>query len=282
LNPAAREAIGLCIAAEALGDIVNHALLDFTPVNTRPGEMEVRFKSRAHRDLFLIRVLDFVHEKGASTLLGDKISCLGVLERAAAEQVLSPGAAADELASAAREARVWLEQPIRPKFWLGNIDADVRLNVTRLQLLRISGNQAKHNLARLTFVSRDLHALLAEHGYDVPIEKIPFALDDLREHLSENLFLYYGGWIAELMNNLAWAIHRYITPLYCRSYRSLDGEMEGMYRFEPPHGVEPNTVEHAWFHNLMNYARRNPHVQPFRTSRFLREQSSLEWDDQGS
>lgn len=280
MHPAAREAIGLCVAAEALSCMVNHALMDFTPVRIRPGEMEVLFKSSAHRDLFLIRMLDFVHEKGSTTLLGEKMSCLGVLERASNDQALSPGPAAYELATAVREAKAWLEHPIRPEFWLGSIGLNVRLAVTRLQLLKISGNQAKHNLARLTAVSSDVHALLVEHGHDVALEQIPFALDDLREHLGENLFIYYGSWLAELMNNLAWAIHRYLTPVYLRSYRSLDHEMEGLYRFEPPEGIGSRTVQHTWFHNLMNHVRRGPHVQPFRASRYLRERSSLEWEDE--
>jgi predicted DNA-binding ArsR family transcriptional regulator len=62
------EAISLCIAFEALNDIVNHALMDFTEVSEYPREYETRFKTSVHQQLFLVRLLDFVHEHGGESL----------------------------------------------------------------------------------------------------------------------------------------------------------------------------------------------------------------------
>lgn len=78
-NTAELEAIGLCVALEAIGDIANHALLD-VPRDVEDGaEIEVRFKSRQHQHLFLIRLLDFAKEGGDGILTGVKGSCLDVL-----------------------------------------------------------------------------------------------------------------------------------------------------------------------------------------------------------
>ncbi len=60
-----RETIGLCICLEAVGDIANHALLTLRDVSAYPGEAEVIFQTSVHRDLFLIRLLDFVKENGS-------------------------------------------------------------------------------------------------------------------------------------------------------------------------------------------------------------------------
>jgi hypothetical protein len=60
LSPIEREVIGLNICCDALSDLVNHAMLLFTKVESRPGEMEVRFRTESHRNLFLIRLLDFL------------------------------------------------------------------------------------------------------------------------------------------------------------------------------------------------------------------------------
>jgi len=279
LSPDTAEAIGLSVAFDALRDLVNHLLMDFLPLPD-PGEMEVHFKSSSQRDLFYIRLLDFVHESGSKDLLGEKLSCLEILERAGANPRLSDPHAAKELADAAAELRGWLELIIHPKFWLGGIDVNVRLSVTRLELLKIAGNQAKHNLARLTGVCWQVKKLLGQHGHDIPLAHIPFALDDFREHLGTNLFIYYGCWLAELMNNLTWALFHYVEPVYQRHIVHVDGPMPGAYRFAPLPGVTIDSPEHWWFHKLLNEARRPPCVRPFKTPWYLKQQSSLEWEDE--
>lgn len=67
-----RETIGLCIALEAVSDIANRALLELADVSSFPGEVEVRFPSRVHQQLFLARLLDFAKESGDARLLVSK------------------------------------------------------------------------------------------------------------------------------------------------------------------------------------------------------------------
>ncbi len=277
-SPEILEAIGLSVAFDALRDLVNRLLMEFVPLPSYPGEMQVLFKSTPHRDLFYIRLLDFVHEGGSKDLLGEKMSCLEVLEKAGASPRLSDAGSARELVSATAELRSWLHEVIHPKFWLGSINVQARLSVTRLQLLKIAGNQAKHNIARLTGISQQVQTLLAKHGHDIPLAQIPFALDDFREQLGENTLIYYGSWLAELINNVTWALFRYIEPVYHRHVIHEDGTLPGMYRFLPLPGVDPNSPEHWWLHRLLNEARRQPYIPRFKASRFLRAQSSLEWE----
>lgn len=61
---AERETIGLCIALEAISDMANRALLDLSEPNGPRAEVEVRYRSRQHQQLFLIRLLDFAKEGG--------------------------------------------------------------------------------------------------------------------------------------------------------------------------------------------------------------------------
>lgn len=279
-SPEILEAIGLSVAFDALRDLVNRELMIFRPLADYPGEMQVVFQSRSHCDLFYIRLLDFVHEGGSKELLGEKMSCLEVLERAGAHARLSDQGSVNELAKAAANLRSWLDEVIHPKFWLGNIDVNVRLSVTRLQLLKIAGNQAKHNLARLTGISQQVQTLLAQHGHQVPLAQIPFALDDFRGHLGANAFVYYGSWLAELINDVTWALYRYIEPIYHRQVVFIDGDLPGTYKFLPLPGVDPGSPEHWWFHRLLNEVRVRPYVPPFKASRYLKLQSSLEWEDE--
>jgi len=58
------DTIRLCVVLEAINGIANHAMLD-VPRIIEPGtETEVRYKSRQHQHLFLIRLLDFAKENG--------------------------------------------------------------------------------------------------------------------------------------------------------------------------------------------------------------------------
>jgi hypothetical protein len=69
-DTAEREAIGLCIALEAVNDIAKHALPDLLDLSSSPGEAQVRYKSHVHQQLFLIGLLDFAKEGGDQALTG--------------------------------------------------------------------------------------------------------------------------------------------------------------------------------------------------------------------
>ncbi|MDQ0045390.1 hypothetical protein [Variovorax boronicumulans] len=64
-----KEAIGRCIGMEAIDDIANRLLFHVRDVEAHPGEAELIFDTGVHKDLFLIRLLDFVKEGGDKRLL---------------------------------------------------------------------------------------------------------------------------------------------------------------------------------------------------------------------
>lgn len=221
LSPIEREAIGLCVCCDALNGLVNRAMMQLN-LNGN-GEMEVLFHTGVHRSLFLVRLLDFVSERGSAKLLGMKASCLDVLEQVATQRLLTGGQGGEALAVAVSSLRSWMETVITPTVWLPSIDVNARLSVTRHQLLEVSGNQAKHNPSRLSVVSGKFQALLGAAGHNVPIDKIPFALADMRDHLEGNLFIYYAAWIAELLNDVRWGIPPRVAgrldPQVCGNHR---------------------------------------------------------------
>lgn len=280
-TPETLEVIGLSIAFEALKSMINRSMLDFLHLSDGSGEVEVRFKSTPQRDLFYIRLLDFAHERGSRRLLGTlkDMSCLEILEAAGSAPRLSTPESAQDLARAAAKLRTWLEHTVQPKFWLGEINVNAKLSVTRLQLLKIAGNQAKHNMSRLTGVCEQVQKLLGDNGYDVPFELMPFALEDLRAHLGKNMFIYYGSWLAELLNELTWALYRYVQPIYQRQIVFEEGPLPGFYRYEPLAGIDPKSPAHSWLYRLLNEARCAPYIPSFRASHYLKQKSGLEWED---
>lgn len=273
-NTIEQESIGLCICVDALDNILNHGLLLIRPVSSYPGEAEVIFKSGVHRDLFLVRLLDFVKEKTSRQLTGTSGSCLEVLDFVVENKSLDCNNSVTALCYALRELRLWLKKENKIKLWLPLIDLEADIFVSPVELLNISGNHSKHNLSRLTAVSRDVVNLFERNGYKVSQEEVPLCLDDLIEQISRNYFIYYSTWISELLNNLRWGIHDYLRPVFSSSYVSLDDEFIS-YRYEYPSALG-NDIARKWYWNLMNKVRQGPCVERFVGAHYLKGLSSLE------
>jgi hypothetical protein len=276
-NRAEQETIGLCICLEAVGDIANHAMLKLHDSPKCPGEGSVRFHSHIHQELFLIRLLDFAKEGGDKRLTGVNGSCLDVLKEACNTMSFDIDGSVKELKQAVEELESWLNQKKEVILWLPTIDTNAKISISRLEFLKISGNHLKHNLSRLTAVSREIAKILTEHGYQVLEEQIPLTLDDFREHLSENYFAYYGTWLTELLNNIRWGIQSYLLPTYVGAYKK-DPNDEILYLYEYPANIH-HDVPRQWFWRLMNNVRTGPYFKKFKAHHYLRLESCLEWQD---
>lgn len=277
-STAERETIGLCICLEAVSNIANHSLLTLRDVSAYPGEAEAIFQSRVHRDLFLIRLLDFAKETVSKQLTGVTGSCLAVLKQACTTRCFNVNGNVAELQNSVEALEAWLSEKKEITLWLPTLDINAKIKISRVDFLNITGNHSKHNLSRLTGVSRDVAKMLAEHGYSVPEEQIPLALDDFREHLAENYFVYYSTWLAELLNNIRWGLQSYLTPIFVLSYKS-DPTNVPMYRYEYLPEIT-NPVAREWFWRLMNNVRSRPYFKKFSGAHYLKKESSLEWQDE--
>ena len=270
-NAAEKEVIGLCIVWEALGEIVNHSLLQILRSNDSTGDAEVRFQTREHQQLFLVRLLDFVDEKGDKTLTGVKGSCLDVLRTVCRTRRFDVDGSSGPLGHAVEGFHGWLSANTPLTLWLPTLDIEARLRVPRRELLFIAGNQSKHNLARLSGVVNRTSKLLLEHGHSVSPELIPLALDEIRHQLHEDYFAYYGAWISEHLVLLQWAIHNYLQPTFQRVYRPPAGG-DYRYSYEVPPDIDSEIGRH-WFWRLMNHVRARPFVEPFFAPKYLKEEA---------
>jgi hypothetical protein len=270
-NAAEQETINLCICLEAIDNMANHELLMLRDVSEYPGEAEAIFKGSVHRDLFLIRLLDFAKEP--SKKAG---SCLAVLKETCTTKCFDSAGSVNDLMIAVEALESWLNQQKAMKLWLPTLNIEATISVSRLKFLHIIGNQSKHNLFRLNDVTRKVAEVLNEHGHSVPDEKIRLALDDFREHLAENYFIYYSTWLAELLNNVRWGIQTYLSPTFERSYNAASQDSFS-YRYEYPDAIREE-IPRQWFWRLMNNVRTRPYLKRFVCLRYLKKESSLESD----
>ena len=149
-SAAEREVIGLCICLEAVDNIANHALLTLRDVSAYPGQAEVIFQTCVHRDLFLIRLLDFVKESGSKQLTGVTGSCLAVLKEACTTKSFDVNGSVTDLRNSIEALESWLSYKKAVTLWLPTLDIKATIDVSRLEFLNIIGNHSKHNLSRLT------------------------------------------------------------------------------------------------------------------------------------
>lgn len=273
-NEVEREVIGLCIALEAVNGMANAAMLQLRDVSSFPGECEVYFHTHIHKELFLIRLLDFAKESGDSKLTGVSGSCLQVLQSACMTCSFDHNGSIAPLSEAVSKLVDWLSYQTLIKLWLPTLDIDAEIEVSRLDFLSISGNQCKHNLSRLTGVSKCIHSILENNGYTVPIEQIPLALEDFSEHLQEDYFIYYGTWLAELLNNIRWGLQCYLRHQFLISHKKANPE-DFKYWYEYPDEIQ-HDIPRQWFWRLLNHIRSGPYMKPFTGAHHFKEQSSLE------
>lgn len=274
MNDAEQETIGLCIAVEAVNDIANMALLEVRPVLSLPGEVEVYFHTRVHQELFLARLLDFSKEPGNQTITGVNGSCLDVIAAACNKRSFDDNGSVSVLTDAVAAFRDWLNHSATLEMWIPTLDMAAKVTLPRSDLVFIMGNHVKHNLARLSGVSRRVGALFREHGYSVQDEQVPLALDDIREHLQESYFVYYGSWLAELINNLRWGVQDYLTPVFLWSHSKVAGDPYN-YKYKYPSAIgEPLARE--WFWRLMNHVRAKPYLERFACAHYLKKGASIE------
>ena len=260
------ETVALCVGVEAIDDTINYAILD---LRSDVGGSEVVFQSSIHRDLFLIRILDFATEKADPKLTGTPGSCLDSLIAVTAVASFDCQGSVNSLKHSTNALKEWLDGTTHYEMWLPSLDLDTSLSIQRSTLLRISANQAKHNLSRLTGVSKTVKSALLENGYDIPVEQIPLALDDFREHLHNDYFPFYCTWLTEMMNNIRWGIYDYLFPQFVVSYRSPSGGSPA-YSFEIPPSVT-SELHRKWFWRLMNKTREKPYLPRFRAPEHMKK-----------
>ena len=88
------------------------------------------------------------------------------------------------------------------------------------------------------------------------------ALDDFYQRFHEDILVYHTTTIAELLNNLRWAIHEYLLSEFERAYIPPPYEKDPRYSFKYPPGLE-NPYARSRYWDVMNSVRAKPWVPRF-------------------
>ena len=274
MNDIEREAIILNSAWKMIDGMVNWAM--FVPVNLRE-PTNLMFHDDEHARMFIVLLGDFlsqVHAYGSEPIpLGlraapadaqpaDRTFLYHLRQVCAAPQLWSD---ATELGKEVEAFAEWLEAEfVATGVWLPEIDVQADLPIARYRYLRMCGDIAKHHLGRLSVNARHIRDLLRRAGQNINEQEAYLAIDDFFQWFFGSIFLYHSSQIAEFLNNIRWAIFRYLEPEYRRSYHLTQDATPDFraYRYQVPEAIaEP--IARAMYWDVMNRVRQKPWMPRF-------------------
>jgi hypothetical protein len=108
----------------------------------------------------------------------------------------------------------WLDKKCTvKKVWLPSINTKLNLSIPRWQFIKICGDISKHGFIRLDKRVSDIVSVLKNNSIEVSKNQAYLVLPEFYEWFHNDIFNYHINTIVEFLNNINWAIYRYIRPI---------------------------------------------------------------------
>ena len=260
LNLIENEVIILRNAFDHIGDLVNHSLIE---LHGKKEHQYVIFHDMNQRRLFFILLVDFLSKTDSRGPI-EQVSFLQGLRKVAERPQFSYQNSESDLKLALDIFIQWLNEKTKIDIWLPSISKDVKLNITRIDYLKMCGDVCKHNYLRSIGVADTLRTVISESGISITQEQAMLTLPDFYEKFSEDILIYLASHFCEMLNNICWGIYRYMIPEFQRSYHRSNGNLAG-YSFRVPEDIKSDYARDCYW-ELMNGIIRKPYFDKFKVS----------------
>ena len=235
------------------------------------------FHDREHQKLFVILLRDFLSQVGARRSqpvpLGlrrapqngrstDKTFLFHLRQVCGDPQL---GADAVELGQRVEAFAGWLEEEFDAQdVWLPDIDVQADLRIARYRYITMCGDIAKHHLGRLPVNAHHIQDLLRQADRDIDEQMSYLAIENVFQWFFDNIFLYHSSQNAECLNNIRWAIFRYLQPEFARAYHLTQDATPDFhaYSYHVPEAIN-QPIARAMYWDLMNRVRQEPWMPHF-------------------
>ena len=274
MNDVEQECIILNSVWQMIDDMVNWAMF-VKHDRTEPTNM--MFQTSQHSRLFIILLGDFLSQlrafKGQPIPLGlrsppsnarpSDLTFLYYLRQVCANSQLGPQVS--DLQNCIEAFADWLEgEFVASGVNLHAIDVVADLRVHRFRYLKICGDIAKHNLARLATNVSHIRSLIEASGHSVSEQEAYLAVENFFEWFHSDIFIYHSSQVAEFLNNIRWAIFDYLRSEYVRSWHRPVGAESDYLRYAYHYPLRCNEpLARAMYWDLMNRVRAKPWVLRF-------------------
>lgn len=270
---------------QLLGLISNFVNWTIFIKTTRRQGVELKFQSNDTRKYFYIHLCDFLMSissrnngelpfglpqiEKSNLLFGPTI--LHFIPLVCKEPVLLKDA--HVLLERAERTFKWLEDDFETdEICFPSLDTSTTLTFRRLDYVKICGNISKHNLLHLSWCRKLLErALCIKTRKQYSDYQMYMAMNDFVKYFSHYPppTFFHSNQIAELLNNLTWAIHCCVGLLHSKSIRT-EEFIDGFVRYDYiiPNGL-CNPIAQDMFRSLMNHVRRRPLIHLFKIQEYL-------------
>ena len=266
-----KEVLILCSVWDQIHELVNYDIFNIDLPSHEP-----MFNSEAHRKLFTIFLSDFLStpEPGLFRLphppqdaIQSEKTFLFYLNRICDNPNLNNEASC--IRKPVQEFTNWLETEfILEKAWFPSIELETNLKIKRIVMLKICGDAAKHNFARLGRNVSKIREVFKGNGHTLDEGQSFLVLPEFVDWFYGSVCSYHGKTIAEYLNNLRWGVYEYLRPEFNRSFEKT-GLESYEYKYNYPSGISTSLTK-AMYWNLMNQVRREPFFPKFRVPEILK------------
>ena len=252
-----QEVIILRNVYDHIGEMVNFSLLE---IQDYQGDSLVMFKDMTQRKLFFILLVDFLSCTDKRGPI-EKTTFLGGLLKVCSNPQLSENGSESELREIVQNFKAWLNEKRKIAIWMPSISEQVDLSISRLDAIKMSGDISKHNYLRASGVTERLREILNDSGVDVSFEQAMLALPDFYERFHDDILIYLSSHICEFLNNIRWAIHRFLRPEFRKSFQRTGDPLIG-YSYTVPTEIKSEYARDCYW-ELMNELRGEPYMRQF-------------------
>ena len=173
------------------------------------------------------------------------------------------------LTTAVNNIQNWLKQPVPldekghyadEPMWFPSIEKSINPRFLREDIIFIYGNMSKHKFTQLTSVTNKIKCCFKKAGKEISEIEALLVLNDLHEHLDDNIFIFHAHHMAKHMNHIIWGIYDYLLPEFQKSIQYIG--QNGRYKYTIPKGVSNNYTKNIYW-ELMNDVRSKPYIEKF-------------------
>lgn len=189
-------------AHEALADIITPKLYK---IAGPAGDQQIVFHTAEHFELFLVRLVELF---SAGAPIGSQTRNVQLIEGLAWLAATHPAEAARcGLGEPVATLQSWAGEETDVEFWCGELGLQIKLRLSRRDIIWFAANCAKHGLLRLSVVLEKLERKLNANGVSVPPADIVAILPDLRQEAT-NRVEYHASYLVEMIGHVFVALNR--------------------------------------------------------------------------
>lgn len=261
------EAIYLKAVIDSLDSMLSSELVELRGINP---DSEVYFHQKTHQKYFYVLLIDFISKKGDDTLIGEKLTCLDLINKICKNPKFNVNNSMSELKDAINILISWLNEEIIVNIWFPTIDKESALKLKRKEFIYICANVSKHNFTSLTFVSKKLIEILKINNINISFHDSLLVLEDFYERFHDDILIYHASNITEMLNDIRWGLQLYLLPEFNKSYTKDLSDPRGLqYSYIYPENVKDKFAKSCYW-SLMNSIRRGPNLKKFKSTKWLK------------